>query len=246
MLLKDLCHIRYNRFIFSVSEYFLAPHAKANAGINYFIQCPQNTENALSDFYTLLIDLKQSEEKIRENVYHRTLTEINSFLTNQDFEYKLLCDLTEKELDHFIHLFNEFALEKKIRKAEAFRLKAYNKNGILGVSYIRQNGKFICINFYRITKERAANISSFIVKDAPGNNSQRGRAHRALHWLDILEFKKAGVNYYDFCGWYEGDKDKDLLNINAFKEQFTKHKIKEYNGVIYKNKLLLFLMKLFK
>jgi hypothetical protein len=54
----------------------------------------------------------------------------------------------------------------------------------------------------------------------------------------MLEFKKAGVNYYDFCGWYAGKDDKDLLNINTFKEQFTRNIIKEYSGVIYRNPLL--------
>jgi hypothetical protein len=54
----------------------------------------------------------------------------------------------------------------------------------------------------------------------------------------MLEFRKAGVNYYDFCGWYAGKDNEDLLNINAFKEQFTRNKIKEYSGVIYKNPLL--------
>ena len=244
--LKELQHIRYRRSIFTVHEYFLTEHVKPDADINYCIQCFENTNNALSEFYTLLIDLSQPLETIRAGVYHRSLTEINSFLNNQEFDYKLAYNLPEQELNTFIKLFNQFAVGKKIRKAETFRLKAYNKHSILGVSCLKQKGKIICVNFYRVTKERAANISSFIVNDAPGNNSQLGRAHRALHWLDIIEFKEAGARYYDFCGWYEGSSDKNLLNINAFKEQFTKNKVKEYNGVIYKNRLLIFLLKILK
>jgi hypothetical protein len=60
-----------------------------------------------------------------------------------------------------------------------------------------------------------------------------------------MEFKKAGVKVYDFCGWYSGKNDKTLLNINKFKEQFTNYKVKEYSGVIYGNKLLKIIKQLF-
>ncbi|WP_317899516.1 hypothetical protein [Aurantibacillus circumpalustris] len=198
----------------------------------------------MNEFYTLLIDLSQSIEKIKEGIYHRTLTEISSFLKNQNFEHKILFNLTGKELSAFIQLFNQFAKEKKIRSAESYRLKTYNKYGILAVSFIRQKDKFLCVNFYRVTSERAVNISSFTPKNAEFNATHIGRAHRALHWLDILEFRNSGVKYYDFCGWYSGQTDKALLNVNKFKEQFTNFKIKEYTGVVYLNPTLRFLKKM--
>lgn len=247
MHLKELNHITYKRCLFSVNDYFLNSKSHLTADINYFIQHPNNVENALHEFFTLLIDLQLSEEKIKENIYHRTCSEINSFITNQQFEHKLEINLKPSDLDQYIKLFNRFAIHKNIRKAESFRLKAYNTNGILAVSYIKQQGNYICINFYRATKERATNLYSFHLKhelENKYNNTHIGRAHRALHWLDMLEFKKAGAAYYDFCGWYAGKEDKELLNINKFKEQFTNNKVKEYSGVIYKNKLLAFLKKL--
>ncbi len=243
-MLKNVTHIRYKRLLFSVNEYFLSSETTLDADINYFIQCRENISGKLDEFYTLLIDLSQSIDTIRGEIYHRTLSEINSFLANQDFEHKIIFDLPDEDLGHFIDLYNQFASEKKIRKAETFRLKAYKRNGLLAVSYIKQKEKFLCINFYRITKQRAANIYSFTAKDSTVNSSQLGRAHRAIHWLDILKFKKHGVNYYDFCGWYAGHTDKALLNVNTFKEQFTKNKIKEYTGVIYKHKALALFQKL--
>ena len=195
-----------------------------------------------------MIDLSQPLEQIRADIYHRTLSEINSFISNQDFEHKVIYQPSETDLKQFTRLFNDFAAGKKIRKAEAYRLKAYRQHGILAISYIKQNGNILFINFYRLTKQRAANIHSFAVKDPAQslNNSQLGRAHRALHWLDLLEFKKAGALYYDFCGWYEGSEDAALLNVNKFKEQFTKNKLKEYSGVIYKSTLLRLLLKLIR
>lgn len=246
MQLKLITHIKYNRLLFSVNDNFLTSDVKLDADINYCIQVPENTNNALNEFYTLLIDLEQPIDTIWENIYHRTRTEITSFLSNQQFEHKIVFNPSQKELAKFISLFNGFAKNKNIRQAETFRLKAFQHNKILAISYIKQNNKFICINFYRLTKQRATNLSSFHLKymyEKDHSASHFGRAHRTLHWLDIKEFKAIGANNYDFCGWYNGMEDKELLNINKFKEQFTQNKVKEYSGVIYKNKFLTFLKK---
>jgi hypothetical protein len=237
---KSLTHIVYNRYLFSVNDYFLSSKNILNASINYFIQCPENINGKLNEFHTLLIDLNQPESSIWLGIYHRTKSEILSFLSNQTFEHKVQLNFTNKELNTFITLFNEFAKNKKIRKAELFRLKAYNKAGILAISYIYQDNQFLCINFYRITSQRATNLYSFTMKHLPSgfNNTHFGRAHRTLHWLDILYFKTNYVEFYDFCGWYHGLEDSVLLNINKFKEQFTSYKVIEFSGVIYTNWLL--------
>lgn len=248
-MLKHLNHIRYRRLIFSVNDYFLCVSPKLDAGINYCIQCPENIQNALTPFPTLLIDLTNDLECIRGEVYHRTLSEINSFVNNQNFEHRILKNIPKKTLGQFIRLFDEFAAHKKIRKAERFRLNAYNSAGILAISYIQQNDQLLCVNFYRLTAQRATNIYSFST-DAHQlkhvSASHLGRAHRALHWLDMLAFKEEGVNYYDFCGLYTGTTDQALLNVNAFKEQFTKNRVMEYSGVIYKNVLLRVVLKLLR
>lgn len=145
----------------------------------------------------------------------------------------------------FVCLMN--LLLKKIRKAEKFRLNAYNTAGILAISYIQQNDHLLCVNFYRLTQQRATNLYSFSTHNIKNvSASHLGRAHRALHWLDILAFKEEGANYYDFCGLYTGTTDQALLNVNAFKEQFTKNRVMEYSGVIYKNLLLRLILKLLR
>lgn len=247
MQLTNLTHVTYKRLLFTVNDYFLTRDVSLNAGINYCIQCPENVNGQLEEFYTLFIDLRQPEETIWEAIYRRTRSEIASFTANQDFEHRILFHLSPAELEKFMGLYNAFAVHKNIRQAEGFRLRAYNANGILAVSYIKQAGCFVCINFYRITTQRATNLYSFHLKHQSGSrftSSHFGRAHRALHWLDIIAFKQAGVACYDFCGWYSGKDNRELLNINKFKEQFTSLKVKEYSGVIYQNKLLALLKKI--
>lgn len=247
MNLRNVSHIKYRRGLFSVNDYFLCSTASAEAGINYYIQCSENTEGALNEFHTLLVDLSMSKEEIWQNIYHRTRSEIASFSGNQAFEHSIITDPSPRQLNQFIKLFDRFATLKNIRKAEAFRLEAYRREGLLAISFIRQNNEYICINFYRLTQQRATNLYSFQLQHEnkyPGTASHFGRAHRTLHWLDLLQFRETGVQYYDFCGWYNGSDDKQLLNINRFKEQFGGKKIKEYSGVIYKNRLLKFLKRL--
>lgn len=244
--LKDIHHLKYKRLFFTVSDNFLTRDVILNADINYCIQVPENVNNSLVEFYTLLINLGVSEEVIWTNIYHRTQDEIKSFISNQAFEHCVLFELTDKELNAFIDLFDDFARLKNIRKAEKHRLKAYQQNKILAVSFVKQNNEFICINFYRVTKERAANLYTFHLKHKDKNDlsaSHFGRAHRALHWLDIKHFKDLGCKHYDFCGWYNGKEDESLLSINKFKEQFATNKIKEYSGVIYKSSVIRFLKK---
>lgn len=239
--------VSYRRLFFSASDCFLDGSGSPHGDIQYFIQVPENVSNALQEFYTLLVDLRQPEETLWKNIYHRTRTEIGSFITNQSYDYQLKMHLTEPELTQFTRLFNRFSKHKGIRAAEAFRLRAYNRAGLLAVSFIRQSNEYICINFYRVNQQRASNIYSFHRGHELNklfNSTHIGRAHRALHWLDMLEFKQAGIGTYDLCGWYAGNSDRALLNINAFKEQFSQNKVKEYSGVIYRSFLLRVLLRL--
>lgn len=248
MELKNINRLKYRRGIFRVNEYFLISSEDVSEDINYFIQVSDNTQNGLSEFYTLLINLEQTENDIWQAIYHRTRDEINSFLKNQIFEHGFLFPLSADAMSQYIKLYNDFAEHKAIRKAESFRLNAYCEQGLMAVSYIRQGDNYLCVNFYRITQQRASNLYSFHLKHkdkGEASASHYGRAHRALHWLDIKECKKLGAELYDFCGWYNGNSDTHLLGINKFKEQFGGYKVKEYSGVIYKNVFLRILKRLF-
>jgi hypothetical protein len=241
--IKNINELNFKIRFFSVTDHILSSGIRRNTDIEYYIQCPHNVQNALSEFYTLLVDLKKDEQEIWVLIYHRTQTEISSFLNNVSFSHDFILNPDEKTLSSFIHYYNEFARLKKIRRAEKERLNAYRRAGILCLSAIRIHDEHYIINFYRLTVQRATNLHSFHLKHrikTEHGPSFFGRAHRALHWLDMLEFKKLGVPLYDFCGWYEGNENKELLNINKFKEQFGGTKVKEFTGVIYHHPLLKF------
>src|SRR5581483_4155144 len=89
-----------------------------DSDVNYYTQCFENIENKLQEFYTLITDLRRSEKEIWEDIYHRTQSEIQSFISNAEFEHKIISKSDKHQFEHFVSLYNGFAQHKKIRKAE--------------------------------------------------------------------------------------------------------------------------------
>lgn len=111
----------------------MSENADLGSDINYCIQFPVNVENSLNEFCILIIELNQSLESIWANIYHRTQDEIKSFTNNQVYRHQLITNLSNESLNENIGHYSRFVATKKIKPAEAYRLKAYNKAGILGV-----------------------------------------------------------------------------------------------------------------
>lgn len=241
--------VYYKRKFLNVSDTFLTENVAEKKDINYYIQVPVNHCLSLQEFHTLLIDLSSTKEEIWSRIYHRTQTEITSFQNNNKFEHKVFNPVPQKNFAEHLQLLEKFTSIRKIRKPEKERLLAYNKEGILLISSIMSDTEIHCVNFYRVTEQRAVNLHSFTTQELKTNDHSSsffGKAHRTLHWLDMLYFKENGIAKYDFGGWYDGNKDESLLHINQFKEQFGGEKIKEYSGAIYHHPLLKLIKKILK
>jgi len=239
----------YKRMLLNVSDTFLTENVAEKKDINYYIQVPVNHCLSLQEFHTLLIDLSATKEEIWSRIYHRTQTEISSFQNNNKFEHKVLYSVSQKNFAEYLQLLEKFTAIRKIRRPEKERLIAYNREGILFISLINSGNEIYCINFYRVTEQRAVNLHSFTTQElisSDHSSSFFGKAHRTLHWMDMMYFKENGIAKYDFGGWYNGDKDESLLHINQFKEQFGGERIKEFSGAIYHHPLLKLIKKIVK
>lgn len=239
----------YKRMLLAVSDTFLTKNAAEKKDINYYLQVPINHELSLQEFHTLLVDLSSTKDEIWSRIYHRTQTEINSFINNNKFDHEVLHPVPQKNFAECLDLLEKFTSIRKIRKPEKERLAAYNNEGILFISSIRSGASIYCVNFYRVTEQRAVNLHSFTTQELIANehsSSFFGKAHRTLHWLDMIYFKEKGIEKYDFGGWYNGEKDESLLHINQFKEQFGGERVVEYSGAIYHNPVLKLIKKILK
>jgi hypothetical protein len=104
------------------------------------------------------------------------------------------------------------------------RLMAMERAGSLDISVMRDaSGNPLAWRIYYRDARRARNLHNGSLRRAIHDRAHRqliGRAHRYLVWKDILRFKQAGLDTYDFGGWYTGDDDVDKLKINLFKKEF--------------------------
>ena len=48
----------------------------------------------------------------------------------------------------------------------------------------------------------------------------------------MLRYKAAGIPLFDFGGWYHGRDDDELLRVNAFKEEFGGHVVREFHCAV--------------
>ena len=58
-----------------------------------------------------------------------------------------------------------------------------------------------------------------------------GRANRALHYLNMLNFKDRGITTYDLGGYALGTQDPELQEVNEFKDSFGGQLIEESNYI---------------
>jgi lipid II:glycine glycyltransferase (peptidoglycan interpeptide bridge formation enzyme) len=61
-----------------------------------------------------------------------------------------------------------------------------------------------------------------------GARNAIGRANRFLFWTEMLRCKEQGLKCFDFGGWYPGNTEQELLQINQFKSGFGGHVLREY------------------
>ena len=59
-----------------------------------------------------------------------------------------------------------------------------------------------------------------------------GRANRWLHWRDMLEFKRRGLQRYDWGGMFEDESVPEQASINSFKREFGGAATRTYNCTV--------------
>jgi hypothetical protein len=97
-----------------------------------------------------------------------------------------------------------------------------------------EEGGTLAWHVYLVAHRRARllySVSLFREAESSARRALVGRANRLLHWRDILAFQEAGVELYDFGGYYQGGTDQSKLRINQFKDEFHGDLRTEYNGL---------------
>lgn len=206
-----------------------------------------------SDFYTLLIDLKNDSESIFSGFKKGTKYEIKRAETKDSLSYSYFSiDKSKSVIDRFSDHYDQFAATKNLSLMNRDYLYKLAEQGLLDISHVSTvDGDEITWHAYFRKENRVRllySASLFRIGNDSAMRSLIGRANRFHHWVDILRFKSESIDVYDFGGWYAGEGDPQKEKINNFKAEFGGLVVKEFNCIQLasrKAKLLFYLKSLF-
>jgi lipid II:glycine glycyltransferase (peptidoglycan interpeptide bridge formation enzyme) len=205
-----------------------------------FVDQKQKNAVLVEGRYTILINLRESEEILFANIGKNTRYKINRAKERD----RILCstflkanEKNEGKIARYIHFFNEFSSTKDRSSIDFLDIEQFynNETFCIRCAADTDNSNIYAMHAYVISDDRARlhQSSSHFRKSADSEfRNLTGRANRLLHWDDILYFKNMGLHYYDFGGWYGGQTDPEKLAINQFKESFGGEKQREYTYLI--------------
>lgn len=208
------------------------PKAARRADWILYHLCPQPVSGAQSrSFYTLLIDLTQSQQQLRAQLNEDTAYKIRR-ARDRD---KIICESCNPRdpavLNRFEEMYRTFAALKNLPPLNRARLESMAAAGVLDISVAKDpQGNVLVYHANYRDKCRATQLELPSLYRALPQSAARnfsGRANRYLTWSDILRFKEEGLKYFDFGGWHLGS-DADMLSINDFKRGFGGKVVREY------------------
>lgn len=183
---------------------------------------------------TRLIDLTRDLDSIFASFTKGTRYEINRAGQRDGIVPAIPQTPLDTQLDEFMDYYDRFASSKGVAKIRREQFRALADANSVAVSFARDaNGSVLAAHGYLLTPSRVRlthSASLFRTEESSAARAQAGRANRLLHWNDLAAFHEIGVDCYDFGGWYAGSRNAALLNINAFKQEFGGHVVKEWNS----------------
>lgn len=204
----------------------------------------ENKRDAASfeELWTLLIDLTKPEGELFSHIRKNTRYEINRAVNKDGAHCFTLFEKGEEnreKLLQYIDFFNIFADSKNRSRIDYSDVEQFYENKTFCARYAADGGGEILTMHAYVISDGTARLhqSSSLFRNTADAEARNmiGRSNRLLHWDDILFFKNAGLQYYDFGGWYGGAETSgtyaEQLLINQFKESFGAEKKREYSFI---------------
>ncbi|HOX57026.1 MAG TPA: hypothetical protein P5205_00425 [Candidatus Paceibacterota bacterium] len=184
-------------------------------------------------FYTIVLDLGLSPEVLRRGLNNSTAYHIRRARDRDRIVCERANPVSREMLDAFEAAYHRFAGIKGLPPLDRQWLDQLASDGFLELSLARDpEGKPLAYHAYYIDSDRSCLLHTFSLHQELADSAARnaiGRANRYLFWCDILRHQEQGLKRFDFGGWYPGKTDRELLDINRFKEGFGGQVVREYN-----------------
>ncbi|HEY5914226.1 MAG TPA: GNAT family N-acetyltransferase [Verrucomicrobiae bacterium] len=227
-------HIYQSRFLVRGEVWYDHEPERTPVDWIFYRQSPRPIPGARCEsFYTRLLDLTQPPDELLGQMSGSTTYKIRR-ARDKD---KVRCECREAPdvatLDRFEEIYERFAAIKGLPSLDRALLDRLAVDGCLELSLAANaQGEPLAYHVYYRDSRRSCLLHAAslyqLVADSAARNAM-GRANRYLFWCDMLRHQERGLKYFDFGGWYPGNTDKALLDINQFKAGFGGQVVREYN-----------------
>ena len=241
-MLRDI----YKKFFIKIEYiYFSDVFVQSKADIVKYYQSSINNKKGSKNFFSNIIDLKNSKEFIKSNFRKSLINEINQ--AEKKFNFDIIYDYSpdEHSINSFINFFNNFAKNKNINFADKSKLQRLKGNIVFSKALMRNNILVWHVYIFDDFKFRLLYSSNNVSCD----NEFRKiivRANKLLHFKDIIYAKEKKFKVYDFGGI--SNNEGKLNGVDEFKLGFSKQLECTYNFTFansFKGNILLFIIRFF-
>ena len=193
----------------------------------------------LEKYTTTVIDLSKPEEELFKNIHSTFRYDIKS-AEKRNLIYKTILKPNNEDCIDMLKAYKEFAKTKNIPPMNFRQILALIKTKSVYITKVLLDKNEISTHVYVFDKKNISLFSSFHNLNF-SDNRLRSEANKYLHWKDILLFKSAGLEEYDFGGVNE----KKYPGISKFKLSFGGKVIYNYR-FIKAPKFIFIVIKFFK
>lgn len=174
------------------------------------------------DFLSLVTDLSSPIETLRAGMEKGTRYEIRRADEKDHLGRRMSFEPSSSELAAFLEFYSTFAKSKELSLFDPRWLTAIRNEHRLCLSTAVLSGQPLVWHSYLLTGKTTRLLHSASQSEpvAPVTKALIGRANRWLHWHDICEFKRRGLEFYDWGGLFQDEATPAHRGINAFKRDF--------------------------
>ena len=225
-------------------------------GIVTYHEAQFNNNSKSVPFDTLLTDLTETEEEIKQHFSKSCKYKINRAM-RENIAYTILKneEITDGQIKDFCVFFKKFWESKDVSFGEVEKLEAelknYRKKNALSIAYASM-GEEKAVYHVHIMDDACARLlhsaSLYRLQNDDDGNTKNliGMANRCLHFEEIKYFKSIGLSESD---WGGAGTAEDVASITEFKKSFggtpmQYYDFEEVNGI--KAKMFKLLAKILK
>lgn len=195
--------------------------------VAYYEYMGEKPKAAYMKFETLITDLTESEEEIKQHFSKSCKYKVNR-AAREDVSCQILDSemISDEEIADFCEFFSAFWESKGSSLPDKEKLmqelKEYREKKALTIGYAVVNGEKAVYHTHIGDDDTVRLLHSAslyrLQKDEEGNTKNLiGMANRLLHFEEMKHFKEMGKMRYD---WGGAGRTEDVVHITEFKESF--------------------------